>query len=178
MTHDQAEAMTIGDRICVMRDGRIQQVAPPMEVYDKPVNRFVAGFLGTPPMNFFNGKIAINDTDTVFILGDETAIKLSDSNGTLLPYSGQEMVLGVRPEHLTLKQLSGQSGNCISSTVNVIEPLGDKKDVYLTASDGQKFIANLNPHVDIAIGQQIEMFVDTKNTHIFELGDIGKSVGL
>ena len=123
VTHDQAEAMTLGDRICVMYNGVIQQVAPPMEVYDKPVNKFVAGFLGTPPMNFFDGKIEVKDNQTVFVLTDGTRIVLSGSNGILSSHTGREMVLGIRPEHLTVS-LPGQNNNNIPATINVVEPLG------------------------------------------------------
>jgi len=124
VTHDQAEAMTLGDRICVMLDGIIQQVAPPMEVYDKPVNRFVAGFLGTPPMNFFDGRIEVKNNIPLFTLADGTLIKLAGLKDKLLSYAGREIVLGIRPEHLTLEPLPGQSDNSIAASVDVVEPLG------------------------------------------------------
>lgn len=178
VTHDQAEAMTLGDRICVMYKGEIQQVAPPMEVYDNPVNRFVAGFLGTPPMNFFSGKIEIKDNSLVFIPADGSGIKLSVFNGKLSSYVGQEMVLGVRPEHLSVYEIPNQSDNSIKASVDVVEPLGDRKDVYLTADNGQKFIANLDPHIDIQMDQQVEMFMDIDKIHIFEPGDTGKNMKL
>ena len=178
VTHDQAEAMTLGDRICVMCDGVIQQVASPMEVYDKPVNRFVAGFLGTPPMNFFDGKIVMEDNQPVFVLNDGTSVMLSGSNDNLSDYTDRKMVLGIRAEHLTVEQLSSQNNNSIPATVDVIEPLGDRKDVYLTASNGQKFIANLDPHVDITMNQRITMYLDTVKVHIFETGETGSNVSL
>jgi len=176
VTHDQAEAMTLGDRICVMYEGVIQQVAPPMEVYDKPVNRFVAGFLGTPPMNFFDGKIEVKDSKPMFVLTDGTSITLANSNDKLSSYAGKEMVLGIRPEHLYVD--ADADKNAILATVDVVEPLGDRKDVYLTASNGQKFIANLDPHIDIAMNQQIQMYVDVDKIHIFEPGDTGSNVSL
>ena len=175
VTHDQAEAMTLGDRICVMYEGVIQQVAEPMEVYDKPVNRFVAGFLGTPPMNFFDGKIEIKDSKPMFILTDGKPITLVNTNGKLSSYAGRDMVLGIRPEHMSV---DSSNDNSIPATVDVVEPLGDRKDVYLTAANGQKFIANLNPHVDITMDQQVEMYVDTDKVHIFEPGDTGSNVSL
>ncbi len=178
VTHDQAEAMTLGDRICVMYEGVIQQVAEPMEVYDKPVNRFVAGFLGTPPMNFFDGKIEIKDSKPMFILTDGKPITLVNTNGKLSSFAGRDMVLGIRPEHLTVEKLSGQNNNGLSATVNVVEPLGDRKDVYLTAANGQKFIANLDPHIAIAMDQQVQMYVDSDKVHIFEPGDTGLNISL
>lgn len=176
VTHDQAEAMTLGDRICVMYEGVIQQVAPPMEVYDKPVNRFVAGFLGTPPMNFFDGKIEAKDNKPTFVLADGTCIMLSNENGNLSSYTGKEMVLGIRPEHFTIKKLAKTDNNSISAIVNVVEPLGNRKDVYLTTATGQKFIANLDPHIEISMDQQVQIYVDTNKAHIFEPGDTGNNI--
>ena len=178
VTHDQAEAMTLGDRICVMYKGQIQQVAPPMEVYDRPVNRFVAGFLGTPPMNFFDGKIEVKDNSPAFRLTDGTAIRLSGQNGKLSSYVGKEMVLGVRPEHLAVDKIAGQSDNSIKASVDVVEPLGDRKDVYLTADNGQKCIANIDPHIDITINQQVKMRVNINKIQIFKPGDTGANVYL
>ncbi len=178
VTHDQAEAMTLGDRICVMHEGRIQQVAAPMEVYDRPVNRFVAGFLGTPPMNFFDGKIVIKGHKTAFELDDGELIPLSVSNSTLDAYAGRDMVLGIRPEHLTIGESVDQSESRIVADVDVVEPLGDRKDVYLTSKSGQKFIANLDPHLDIKMGETVSMCLDTDKVHVFEPGDLGKNVTL
>ena len=178
VTHDQAEAMTLGDRICVMHDGVIQQVASPMEVYDKPINRFVAGFLGTPPMNFFDGKIESRDSQYVFAFKDGKTITLCNQDRVLKPYASKEMVIGIRPEHLELKKIKDQNNNSIFATVDVIEPLGDKKDVYLTASNSQKFIANIDPHVDIVTGQKIEIFINTEKIHIFENDENGRNISL
>lgn len=178
VTHDQAEAMTLGDRICVMYNGEIQQVAPPMEVYDKPVNRFVAGFLGTPPMNFLKGKLSTKDGNPAFILNDGDVISLKNSNGQYKSYLEKEMVIGVRPEHLTVEPLAGQSNNGVKAKVNVIEPLGDRKDVYLTSVSGQKFIANLDPHTAIDVDHQVTMYIDVNKAHIFEPGDTGKNIRL
>ena len=171
VTHDQAEAMTLGDRICVMYDGVIQQVAPPMDVYDKPVNKFVAGFLGTPPMSFFDGKVESKEGMQTFVLSDGTSITLGGLD--LSSYTDQEIVLGVRPEHLSV---GGNSDNAIPATVDVVEPLGDRKDVYLTSANGQKFIANIDPHIDISMGQQVSMSVNVNKVHIFEPGDTGRNV--
>ena len=176
VTHDQAEAMTLGDRICVMHEGVIQQVAAPMEVYDKPVNRFVAGFLGTPPMNFFDGKVEYKGHKPAFVLADGTTIMLSNTSGKLSPYSGKEMVLGIRPEHFTVEKKTETNNNSITATVNVVEPLGDRMDVYLTTETDQKFIANLDPHFDISMDQKVQVYVDTNKAHVFETGDIGRNI--
>ena len=177
VTHDQAEAMTLGDRICVMYNGVIQQVAPPMEVYDKPVNRFVAGFLGTPPMNFFTGRLQLKDNKPAFVFSDGTAIILKTVNN-FKSYIGKEIVLGVRPEHLTVEHLPGQTDNGFGATVNIVEPLGDRKDIYMTSSSGLKFIANLDPHTAIDVDQKVTMYVDILKVHLFEPGETGKNVTL
>lgn len=178
VTHDQAEAMTLGDRICVMYNGEIQQVAPPMEVYDKPVNRFVAGFLGTPPMNFLKGKISSKNGKIVFVLNDGDVVEMKNANGQFKPYIEKEMVLGVRPEHLTVEPLAGQANNGIKSKVSVVEPLGDRKDVYLNSTSGQKFIANLDPHTTIDVDHQVTMYIDVNKAHVFEPGETGKNINL
>ena len=178
VTHDQAEAMTLGDRICVMYDGVIQQVAPPMEVYDNPLNRFVAGFLGTPPMNFFDGKIEVKDSKLVFVLTDSTSLTLSGLNCDLSSFADRKMVLGIRPEHSTVEKLNGQDDNAIGATVNVVEPLGNRKDVYLTASNGQMFIVNLDPHVQLKPDDQVNIYIDIDRVHVFEPGDTGTNVSL
>jgi multiple sugar transport system ATP-binding protein len=178
VTHDQAEAMTLGDRICVMYNGEIQQVAPPMEVYDKPVNKFVAGFLGTPPMNFFEGKIGIKDNAVVFVLNDGAFIALANLKDKLSPYADKEMVLGVRPEHLSLVPFDNQKDSGMPAVVNVVEPLGDRKDVYLTGRAGQKVIANLDPHVTISADDRVTIYINTEKVHIFEPGETGRNISL
>ena len=178
VTHDQAEAMTLGDRICVMYNGEIQQVAPPMEVYDMPVNRFVAGFLGTPPMNFFDGMVKVKAGKATFVLNDGTTITLKNADDRFRPYINREMVIGIRPEHLIVERLTGQGDNGIRAKVDLVEPLGDRKDVYMTSSFGQKFIANLDPHIAIEINNEVVMYADILKTHIFEPGQTGKNTFL
>jgi multiple sugar transport system ATP-binding protein len=123
-------------------------------------------------MNIFHGKIEIKDNKPAFILGDGTSITLSNPN--LSSYADKDMVLGIRPEHLSIDG----NDNSIPATVDVVEPLGDRKDVYLTAGNKQKFIANIDPHIDIAMGQQIKISVNLDKIHIFEPGDAGKNITL
>ncbi len=149
VTHDQAEAMSLGGRICVVRDGEIQQTAGPMEVYERPVNKFVAGFLGTPPMNFFAGGLKLKNDTAYFAIGNE-AVRLPQRLRTVLrDYYDKQMVLGVRPENISPHQFPEQSDNAISATVNIIEPVGNRTDVYLTHPTGQKFIAGMDPHTKL-----------------------------
>jgi len=176
VTHDQAEAMTLGDRICVMYNGDIQQVAPPLEVYDRPVNRFVAGFLGTPPMNFLNGRIHFKNDRLYFIMPHDS-IELPQRLSTKLGnYKETDMVLGIRPESISPAKIEGLENNSISAVVNIVEPLGDRTDVYLTVQTGEKFIANIDPYIRMAIDERVTMYLNTNKLHMFERGDIGKNV--
>jgi len=176
VTHDQAEAMSLGGRICVVRDGEIQQTARPMEVYEKPVNKFVAGFLGTPPMNFFAGGLKLKNDTAYFAIGDD-AIKLPQRLRSILQeYDGKQMLLGVRPENISPHQSSGQSDNAISAKVNVIEPAGNRTDVYLTHPSGQKFIAGIDPHTKLQANNAVKMYIDPEKIHIFEPGETGRNV--
>jgi len=178
VTHDQAEAMSLGDRISIMRNGEIQQTAVPMEVYERPVNRFVAGFLGTPPMNFFEGNIKIENGTAYFIIGNVT-IGLPQSLSTVLSdYHDKQMVLGVRPENISLQQFSGQNDNAVTATVNIIEPIGNRTDVYLTHSSGQKFVAEIGPHILLQADNKVKMYINLERIHIFEPGETGVNVTL
>jgi multiple sugar transport system ATP-binding protein len=176
VTHDQSEAMTLGDRICVMYNGDIQQVAPPLDVYDRPVNRFVAGFLGTPPMNFFNGRIGFKNDKLYFIMPHDSIELPRHLIARFGSRKETDMVLGIRPESISPKKMEGLEGNSISAIVNVVEPLGDRMDVYLTAQTGEKFIANVDPHITMAVDERVTMYVNTNKLHLFEPGDTGKNV--
>ena len=178
VTHDQAEAMTLGDKICVMYDGVIQQVDKPMSVYDRPVNKFVAGFMGTPSMNFFNGRVNINEEKAYFVIGNDTVLLPDHLKGPVSSYNDQEMVFGIRPENLSPTPYQNQDQNTIAAEVKVIEPLGDRMDVYFESSHGDKFIANIDPHTAIKPGDSVKMYVNIENIHIFEIGDTGKNISI
>ena len=178
VTHDQAEAMSLGDRISVMLDGEIQQTASPMEVYERPVNKFVAGFLGTPPMNFFTGSLKLKNGLVYVTIGSDT-IKLQQRlRNVLQEYDGKQMVLGIRPENISVQQLPGQSDNTISATVNVIEPVGNRMDVYLIHPSGQKFIAGIDLHAKLQVNNEVKMHINSERIHIFEPGETGRNVTL
>jgi multiple sugar transport system ATP-binding protein len=178
VTHDQAEAMSLGDRICVVQNGKIQQTAGPMEVYEKPVNKFVAGFLGTPAMNFFKGNLILKNNTACFEIGNET-VSLSKHLKTVLQnYHDKQMVLGVRPENISTQQYPGFVDNFISAIVDVIEPVGNRTDVYLTHLSGQKFVAGIEPHARLETNDKVKMYFDLEKIHIFELGQTGRNVTL
>jgi multiple sugar transport system ATP-binding protein len=178
VTHDQAEAMTLGDRICVMYDGAAQQVAPPREIYDKPANRFVAGFLGTPSMNFFDGSIETNDSGVYFTTG-RCRLKLPLSmKDQLTEYNNRAVVLGVRPEDLVLERYRGRDNNSIIARVLMIEALGGHDEVHMEDASGTHFAATLNPNTAIKTGDTITVFVDTEKIHVFESAPAGASISL
>ena len=176
VTHDQAEAMTLGDRICVMYDGAVQQTAKPMEVYDYPVNRFVAGFLGSPPMNFFDGKIREYNSKLCFDFG-ECSISLSDKlKGAASGYKDQDMVMGVRPEDLFFDTADSDSYPSIRAIVQVVEPLGDKQEVYLMSERNLTFVANLSPRTSVHVDDYIELCLKPERIHIFKPGETGRNI--
>lgn len=178
VTHDQAEAMTLGNRICVMYEGTAQQVAPPIDVYERPVNKFVAGFFGMPPMNFFRGKVRFKGDTFRFRVGDDMVMLPQRLNAIMADYRDREIVLGVRPENLSLSRSPGQVDNALSATINIVEPLGARTDIYLTNSTGTKFIVNTAPNAGLHVGDVVKAHVDLEKIHIFEPGEIGKNVTL
>jgi multiple sugar transport system ATP-binding protein len=178
VTHDQAEAMTLGDRICVMYNGDIQQVASPMEVYDKPLNRFVAGFLGTPPMNFLNGTIILKQGKLYFGMLHENVELPHYLIAKIGSYVGKEMILGIRPESIFPQKIEGMENNNIEAVVSVVEPLGDRMDAYLTTMANEKLIVNIDPHTKIKVDEKIIIYLNVNKIHIFEPGDIGKNISL
>lgn len=176
VTHDQAEAMTLGDRICVMYDGVVQQVARPMEVYDHPVNRFVAGFMGTPAMNFFEGRITQCNSAPCFEFG-KCLIRLPEELKEFASqYNEQDMVMGVRPEDLFCRSADSDSNPCISATVQVVEPLGDKQEVYFRAEGRHTFVASLSRHTLVHVDDRMEISMKPERIHLFEPGETGRNI--
>ncbi len=180
VTHDQEEAMTLGDRIVVMKDGLMQQCGTPLEVYGTPTNRFVAGFVGTPPMNFFDGKIASENGSLYF---DEGTCKLrlgENLKDALGSWVGKDVVFGARPEAMNLAAEGRFAGeeNILPAKVNVTEPLGEKMDVYAGTEKHSHIVARVDAQTGLADDQQIQLHLDMSKVHIFEPGEDGKNLGL
>lgn len=154
VTHDQVEAMTMGDRICVMKDGEILQVADPVTLYNEPANMFVAGFIGSPPMNFFKGKIIKKESVLVFEEdhpdGNGFQFRIEDSLQELLrSYVDQSIVVGIRPEDFVFDQY-----DFITAAIDVIEPMGAESYLYLnTGSHG--FVARSASAVPFKVGDNV-----------------------
>ncbi len=153
VTHDQVEAMTMGTKIVVMRDGKVQQIGSPLYLYNHPINKFVAGFIGSPPMNFLNVKV-IEEGGTVMI--DEGSFKLKVANehvALMKAYVGKEVSFGIRPEDLPYAE-GGSVTNVINAKVTVVEPLG--AEIHLWASTPtQPLVARVPPHHLFKIGDAV-----------------------
>jgi multiple sugar transport system ATP-binding protein len=162
VTHDQVEAMTLGDRIAVMKDGVVQQYASPQETYDRPNNRFVAGFIGSPAMNFLPARATSENGRTV-LSGSRYRILLSEGRSHhSLPTN---VVIGVRPEDLDGP--AADSDNAITLTVSVTEQLGHSLLVYGDV-DGTQVVASLDPHRRVDIDSTIRLKVNLDTLHVFD----------
>ena len=159
VTHDQVEAMTMGDRIVIMNGGKIMQVATPLEAYDKPANRFVAGFIGTPPMNFFDGELR---DGAVRLSGD---IQLRPPR-PLPSEAGKRIVFGIRPEHIAVANGKAQMA-AVPSVIEVVEPLGH--DVVATARCAAgTFQMSAEIHAGLKPQQQIDLWFDLSRAYLFD----------
>lgn len=164
VTHDQTEAMTMADRIVVMKDGYIQQVGTPYELYFKPVNVFVAGFIGEPPMNFITGTVK----DGKFTFSDnELDISKVLSKETLEKYQNKEMIFGFRPESIKLSDGEETDAYVLNSTVELTELLGDNTNVYADIN-GIKSILKVDPHDTPEIDSSFTFAIPYKNVYVFD----------
>jgi multiple sugar transport system ATP-binding protein len=169
VTHDQVEAMTLGDRIVVMKDGLIQQIADPITLYDKPLNKFVAGFIGTPPMNFIRGSVIRKDGKFYFNEG-KFCVKIVDPMiKAVAPYLDKEVIFGIRPEDMYDKLFVSEAPpeNTIKVTCEVIEPMGSESYLYLNTGKSS-FIAKVGGHDKPAINQDMDVVFDMAKVHFFD----------
>jgi multiple sugar transport system ATP-binding protein len=162
VTHDQVEAMTMGDRIAVMRDGVIQQYAPPREMYDHPSNQFVAGFIGSPSMNFLPAGTSIENGRTI-LAGDGFRIMLPAERS--VPRLPERVILGVRPQDLEGPVPDGEDG--VTFTVALKEQLGHSLLVYGTIEESP-IIASLDPHSVVEVDRPIHLRVNPMTLHVFD----------
>jgi len=203
VTHDQTEAMTLGHRVAVMKQGVLQQIAPPQQLYDRPVNIFVAGFIGSPAMNLMMGTVSSTGNELALQLGSQT-VRLPESvlqtRPALVDYLGQPVVVGVRPEDLDDAAVgSDDSRPVLHAVADLIEPLGSDLIVHLSidaepvqsnddltelakdvghpdagapqSSDASTtLVARFNPRSTVAIGDAVNVRVDTERLHYFDPG--------
>jgi multiple sugar transport system ATP-binding protein len=165
VTHDQVEAMTMGSRIAVMRDGFVQQVDSPMSLYNKPVNRFVAGFIGSPPMNFATLKVKKSGSKVV-LENDEMEIKpTSAQHKELEAFNGKEVFLGIRPENLEVK---AKGSNTVKTVIDVVEPLGSEIQLRVRDTLGHEFIVKTGPDYSFKEGEELVIGIDSEKCHFFD----------
>ena len=161
VTHDQVEAMTLGDRICVMKDGVVQQVGAPLAVYDRPANRFVAGFIGSPEMNFAEGEVAAENGGMVFRSGS-LALPLPAAGGAARLSPGEKAVIGIRPEHLAL------SAEGFPARVVHVERMGNESVLVLDA--GQPMRAVTGRDDAVRAGETVRLAAPPGRLHLFDRG--------
>src|SRR6476620_8455562 len=170
VTHDQVEAMTMGSRIAVMRDGILQQLDTPQVLYDNPANTFVAGFIGSPAMNFFDGRITANGDSTLY--AESNTIKLEIPAGRteqLKSHMGREVTFGIRPEDIynVAERPNALPGQRARVQVEVVEPLGSELFVYLE-SGGHEFTSRMDTRSPVSAGENLEAVFDTQKLHVFD----------
>jgi multiple sugar transport system ATP-binding protein len=167
VTHDQVEAMTLGDRVVVMKDGWIQQVGEPLELYGQPTNKFVAGFIGSPAMNFVD--VGIDEANGAVVAetqGLRLAVPPARANA-LKPYKGQQIALGVRPEDVHVATAADAAHHSFDATVEVVEPLGS--EILLDVRAGRAtIVARVEPNVRVKVHETVRLAVNADRLHFFD----------
>jgi multiple sugar transport system ATP-binding protein len=171
VTHDQVEAMTMGDRIAVMNGGVLQQCDTPLNLYNRPANMFVAGFIGSPAMNFLPVRLDAEGPQ-LFAVADGLKLQLPPQQAEAAHrYVGRECIFGIRPEHILDRSLPGtlspSTGNTVVAGVDVLEPLGHNVGLYITLG-GQTLTALVDSRTKAQVGQPLEMVMDLENCHLFD----------
>jgi len=166
VTHDQVEAMTLGDRVVIMRDGRVQQIGTPLAVYGKPANKFVAGFIGAPAMNFIDAAVTAG-TGATSVQSWGIKLTVSDANaGPLAAYDGMRVIMGVRPEHLMIGE--GAPGLGFDARVEVVEQLGSEILLETVVGNTTVTVARVPAESKIARGDQVRLSVQPGRLHFFD----------
>ncbi len=169
VTHDQVEAMTMGTRIAVMNNGLLQQLDTPQTLYDKPANMFVAGFIGSPAMNFFDAKLT-GSIDDMWVDGGTFKVKVpADKALALGRYLNRDVIFGVRPEDMYDRQYAREASpeSTVKVSVDVVEPMGS--EVYLYLLTGTKsFVGRLDSRTQVRPGQDMEVVWDMAHMHVFD----------
>ena len=169
VTHDQVEAMTMGSRIAIMNQGILQQVDTPQTIYDKPNNIFVAGFLGSPSMNFVEATLVAHNNQPL-IKTASFSLPLARTLSALEPYLNRSIILGIRPESLYHPQYlpPGIEPTALTADISVIELMGHELIVYATLKDGSEIVARLDPRATVAPGETISLQIDGHRIHLFD----------
>ena len=166
VTHDQVEAMTMASKIVVMKDGRVQQIGAPLQLYNHPINKFVAGFIGSPPMNFLTVRVAEKNGAIVL---EERSFELkpaAEHISFLKTYAGKEIYFGIRPEELSFVEAPAAENN-MAVTVEVVEPLGAETHLWIK-TETQPLVARTEPHNAFGIGQTINLVPHLDKAQYFD----------
>lgn len=169
VTHDQTEAMTLGDRICVMNNGEIMQLDEPINIYEKPANKFTASFIGLPQMNFFKGKVTTISGISYFEIEGESMFRLPLSKRMTEiaeAHSYDSFVLGIRPEHFLM--CDGPDPAAFHAKVDVGEPLGAESYIHLSTQKGNKMVVRLPGVIQVALGEELYLKPDLEQAHLFD----------
>ncbi len=170
VTHDQTEAMTLGHRVAVMKDGLVQQYDGPQTIYDQPANMFVAGFIGSPAMNFMDVKV-VQDDGRLYVQGKGFKLAFPEEKITdeVKAYAGKDVIMGIRPEDIRTPEMIREPREEMQfpARVRVREPLGDEQIVYADCA-GDEMVAKLDPHLPISHGQDITLEAVTERMHLFD----------
>ena len=169
VTHDQVEAMTMGTRICVLNEGKLQQIDSPYNLYHNPQNVFVAGFIGSPSMNFFDATLKPDGDNIVVDLGAFSLRMPASKNATYSSHVGSEVVCGIRPEdiHDANYLPQGIIPASLASNVEVVEQMGNEVIIYLE-SGGKNFIARTDPRTEASVGNEMNVTFNLDNIHVFD----------
>lgn len=167
VTHDQVEAMTMGDKIVVMKDGIIQQIDSPLNLYHHPKNKFVAGFIGSPAMNFIDGNIS-NDSDIYFeSTNGQLKFNLDGSvKDKLQNFAGKSVTLGIRPENISNAPQNGKNCSPVSVELEVVEPMGNETYIYFSI-EGTQLTSRLQSENQFVVGKETTLYFDLERIHFF-----------
>mgnify|MGYP003574446366 CR=1 FL=1 len=169
VTHDQVEAMTMASRIAVMNYGVLQQIDTPQSLYDHPDNLFVAGFIGSPAMNFFDAKIR-KDGSNVYVDAGDFSVKIPDNRTDLYtPYDGKAVIFGLRPEDIYDPKYEAPDiiGDTVTASVEVTELMGNEIFVFLKSGEDD-YVARVDPRTNFRMGDKVEITFNMGNMHIFD----------
>ena len=167
VTHDQVEAMTMSDRMCIMNGGRVVQVGPPLEVYGNPADTFVASFLGSPPMNLIGSRIVPDGTGLAARIGLVTIPLRQHTQESLEPYVDTPVIFGIRPEDMSESNKHGSIP--LLAEVTTVEPLGAETILGLAIEDvPEPMMARVGRHSRAAVGDRVPIFLDAASVHLFD----------
>ena len=173
VTHDQTEAMTMGDKIVLLKDGFVQQIESPLRIYNNPVNRFVAGFIGSPAMNFITGTLEGKKSLKFVEEGKGLQLQLPPkTQQRLRKFAGRSIVVGIRPEHIYHKSRASEAEKKapVRVKVEVVEPMGNEIYVYFsTKSNGSQYIARVNTPEEPPVGRPLELIFDMAKAYYFDM---------